>query len=195
MNMVNLLENCVRKYPQAPAITHGRTRLTYAELDARTNRLAHALLALGVRRGDTVGLALYNGNHFVEGMYAAWKIAAVPANISYRYVEREMIHVVRKGCIETVILDEELVGRFLALRSEATLQVGDRRKVTAYRPFDGSPPPSWWGEEARRASWNTRASSGDIPQKSRGRRGKGCRVTTRGGCSSPAAPQATPRPW
>ncbi|MER6798615.1 condensation domain-containing protein, partial [Amycolatopsis mediterranei] len=47
----------VRRTPDAVAVT-GDVTLTYAELDARANRLAHRLLALGARRDGLVGLLL-----------------------------------------------------------------------------------------------------------------------------------------
>ncbi|MFD7657526.1 amino acid adenylation domain-containing protein, partial [Actinosynnema sp. NPDC059797] len=42
--------------PDAPAVADDRTRLTYAQLDRRSDRVAHVLLARGVRPGDVVGL-------------------------------------------------------------------------------------------------------------------------------------------
>jgi acyl-CoA synthetase (AMP-forming)/AMP-acid ligase II len=72
-------------------VAHDR-RLTFAELDARANRLAHHLQDAGIGRGDHVGLQLLNGTEYVEGMLACYKLRAVPVNVNYRYVERELEH-------------------------------------------------------------------------------------------------------
>ena len=40
--------------------------------------------------GDHVGLYLYNGPEYVEGLFAAYKLRAVPINVNYRYVEAEL---------------------------------------------------------------------------------------------------------
>ena len=40
-----------RKFPDKEAIVYGDTRLTYREFNARVNRLAHALMDMGVKRG------------------------------------------------------------------------------------------------------------------------------------------------
>jgi long-chain acyl-CoA synthetase len=62
------------------ALVFGDARLTYAELDARANRAANALLALGVRAGDRLGIVLDNCVELLELYLAAMKtgIAAVP---------------------------------------------------------------------------------------------------------------------
>lgn len=51
--------------------------MTYAEIEAMVNRLAHAFRALGVNRGDRVVLALPNSCEAVVGIFAALKAGAV----------------------------------------------------------------------------------------------------------------------
>jgi len=63
--------------PHADAVVHGESRLSYAELDARANRLAHALIAHGVGRGDRVALGAQRGFGFVAGVLAVLKAGAV----------------------------------------------------------------------------------------------------------------------
>lgn len=67
-----------------------RRECTYAQLDERANRLAHFLAGAGVAAGDHVGLLLMNGAEYLEGMLAAFKLRAVPVNVNYRYVSREL---------------------------------------------------------------------------------------------------------
>ena len=81
-NLADLFENVVDYVPEREAVVCGERRLTFAQLDARANRLAHHLLANGVRRGDHVGLYLYNSTEYIEGALAAFKIRAVPVNIN-----------------------------------------------------------------------------------------------------------------
>ncbi|WP_197346707.1 AMP-binding protein, partial [Ralstonia pseudosolanacearum] len=54
-----LFEQQVARDPEAIAVTFGETRLSYAVLNARANRLAHHLLALGVQPEDRVAVALH----------------------------------------------------------------------------------------------------------------------------------------
>jgi 3-oxocholest-4-en-26-oate---CoA ligase len=115
-NIADLFESIADVIPDKPALVSGDTRLTFAELDARANRVANALVARGVRGGDHVGLYLYNGAEFVEGMLGAFKIRAVPININYRYVEEELAYLFSNADLVALLAQRELVPRALAVR-------------------------------------------------------------------------------
>ena len=89
-NLSELFERVADFVPGAPAMVTVQRRLTYAELERRANSLAHHLAASGIGPGDHVGLHLQNGTEYIEGMLACFKLRAVPININYRYVEREL---------------------------------------------------------------------------------------------------------
>jgi bile acid-coenzyme A ligase len=80
--------------PDAPAITAQGTTLTWRELHKRTNRMARAMLARGVKLGDFVTIALPNGIGFVEACYASWKIGATPQPVSSRLPASELAAIV-----------------------------------------------------------------------------------------------------
>ncbi len=71
-----LLANAAARFPDRPAVVDGERVLTYAELDSAANRLAHELAALGVVRGDRVGLYLAKSAHAVVGIYGILKAGA-----------------------------------------------------------------------------------------------------------------------
>src|SRR5882757_9042154 len=91
-NLSELFEQVAAKVPGSEALVTSGRRLTYAQLEERATRLANALRELGIRREDKVGLHLQNGTEYLEGMLAAFKLSAIPVNINYRYVERELEH-------------------------------------------------------------------------------------------------------
>ena len=78
--------------PDRTALVCGDRRVTYAELEARANRLAHHLAAQGVGERDHVAIYSFNSIEFVEAMLAAFKLRAVPINVNYRYVEDELLY-------------------------------------------------------------------------------------------------------
>ncbi|MFL6240794.1 MAG: acyl-CoA synthetase [Actinomycetes bacterium] len=89
-NLADLFEAVADADPDREILVVGDTRLTYRQLDERANRLANYLAETGVGVGDPVGLQLVNGSEYLEGMLAAFKLRAVPINVNYRYVEREL---------------------------------------------------------------------------------------------------------
>ena len=71
------------------AIVHEGRRVTRAELERRSNRLARAYAERGVRAGDLVTLALPNCIEFFEACLATWKLGATPQPISAKLPELE----------------------------------------------------------------------------------------------------------
>lgn len=80
----SFLEESAAQTPDKTALVCGEQRLTYAQIDAMANRLAQALLANGVGRGDRVLLFLPNSVELVVGIFATLKANAVfvPVNHS-----------------------------------------------------------------------------------------------------------------
>src|SRR6476646_4007018 len=89
-NLADLFERVADTVPSQLALVCGDRRLTFAEVDERATRLAHALADRGIGSGDHVALYLYNSTEYLEAMIAAFKIRAVPINVNYRYVEDEL---------------------------------------------------------------------------------------------------------
>ncbi len=89
-NLADLWEAVSDRVADRVAIVCGDRRVTYAELEARANALAHHLAGAGVGPGDHVGVLILNGPEYIETMFAAFKLRAVPVNINTRYVADEL---------------------------------------------------------------------------------------------------------
>src|SRR3954471_16078398 len=79
--------------PGRLALVAGDARLTYAELDARANRVGNALRDSGLDVGAHVAILSWNRAEWIEAMLGAYKARLVPINVNYRYVEDELRHV------------------------------------------------------------------------------------------------------
>ncbi|HEY2250739.1 MAG TPA: AMP-binding protein [Planctomycetaceae bacterium] len=77
MQLESFLEQSARRLPNKVALVFGEQRLTYAEIETRANRLAHALIASGVERGDRIAIFLDNGVEAVVSVFAVLKAGAV----------------------------------------------------------------------------------------------------------------------
>jgi 3-oxocholest-4-en-26-oate---CoA ligase len=115
-NVADLLERVADTVPHHLALVCGRRRLTFAELDTRATRLAHVLAAHGVGAGDHVALYLYNSTEYLEGMFAAFKLRAVPINVNYRYVEDELRYLLDDADANAVIFHREFGPKLAAIR-------------------------------------------------------------------------------
>jgi 3-oxocholest-4-en-26-oate---CoA ligase len=76
--------------PDSVAISEPGRDYTFAEFDDRAARLAAALESAGVGPGDKVACYLYNGAAYLEAVFAAVKLGAVPVNANYRYTREEL---------------------------------------------------------------------------------------------------------
>jgi fatty-acyl-CoA synthase len=81
-----------RKTPHRTALIHHDTTVTYAGLYERTTRLAHALRAAGVRRGDRIGYLGPNHPSYLETLFAAGTLGAVFVPLNTRLVGPEIAY-------------------------------------------------------------------------------------------------------
>jgi bile acid-coenzyme A ligase len=72
------------------ALTGEQQAVTFGELDRRSDQLAGALVARGVRGGALVPLALRNSPELIECIVAAWKLGAVPVPLRWDLPEWEL---------------------------------------------------------------------------------------------------------
>ena len=83
-----------RAQPGRVALVAGDRRRSFAELDARANRLGHAMRALGVGERDVVAVAYRNLPEFYDVTLAAARLGADIVPVSWRYKDAEVDHLV-----------------------------------------------------------------------------------------------------
>jgi acyl-CoA synthetase (AMP-forming)/AMP-acid ligase II len=93
MNLRDWFDTSFRHRPTEPALEWKGDVYTFGDIDARSNRMAHALQARGLQRGDRLGVYLANSIDFIDLYLASVKLGVifVPVNILYR--ERELTHI------------------------------------------------------------------------------------------------------
>jgi acyl-CoA synthetase (AMP-forming)/AMP-acid ligase II len=102
-NIADLFEHAVDAVPENPALKVADRVVTYAELEADANRLAHHLQAQGVGPGDHVAIYAKNSVEHVVALLAVTKIRAVNINVNYRYVESELDYLFDNADVVAVI--------------------------------------------------------------------------------------------
>jgi fatty-acyl-CoA synthase len=84
LSPVSFVERSAEVFGDLEAVVHGRRRYTWAQCRERSARLAAALAALGVGRGDTVSAMLPNTPEMVEAHYAVPALGAVLNTLNTR---------------------------------------------------------------------------------------------------------------
>ncbi len=90
MNIADLAEHAIDAVPDRVALICGDQQLTYAQLEAQANCLAHYLMHQGVKKDDKVGLYCRNRIEIVIAMLGVVKAGAIAVNVNFRYVEGEL---------------------------------------------------------------------------------------------------------
>lgn len=121
LNVADLFESVADAVPEREALVCGAQRRTFSELDQRANRLAHYLAGRGVKAGSHVGLYLYNCAEYIEAMLAAFKIRAVPINVNFRYVERELRYLIDNADLVALIYHRQLGPRVASVAGDFPL--------------------------------------------------------------------------
>lgn len=106
-NLADMFEHTVDVIPDRAALVCGSDRCTYAELEDRSNRLAHHLIDAGISPGDHIGIYGMNSIQWVEALLATLKVRAVPVNINYRYVEQELRYLFDNADLVGLIYSEQ----------------------------------------------------------------------------------------
>jgi 3-oxocholest-4-en-26-oate---CoA ligase len=101
-------EGVAGELPDAVAISEPGRDYTYAEFEDRAARLAAALAAVGVGPGDKVACYLYNGAAYLETVFAAFKLGAVPVNANYRYTGDELSALLADADAAALVFSGEL---------------------------------------------------------------------------------------
>jgi acyl-CoA synthetase (AMP-forming)/AMP-acid ligase II len=129
----NYMKSCVTHNPDALFFAYGDLRYTWAQMNAEVNRLAQALLKLGLQKGDKVTFMFHNSPEFLITNYAIQKAGAIPVPMNYRFTAREIEYQANHSD-STVFLFEDLW-------EEAVLQARPELKGIKHFIYKGKETP------------------------------------------------------
>ena len=142
-NLATIHEAISQAIGDREAIVFRDRRFTYADFTRRTRRLANLLIEHGFgcnterdalddwRSGqDHLGIYLYNGNEFLEGMLGAYKARVAPFNVNYRYVDEELVYLLNNAKTRALLYHSSLSDHVRRVRDqvpslELLIQVND----------------------------------------------------------------------
>ena len=132
MNLLHLFDLSLIARRDEIALEWAGAEFTFGEIEARSNRIAHALRARGLAKGDRLAVYLANRIELIDLYLACVKLGVifVPINILYR--DREIAHITGDAEPRFVIREEDLP----ALMIEAETASSERPSVD----LDGDTP-------------------------------------------------------
>ena len=108
--LIDVTRRHARTQPDKTALVFEGRTTTYGELELRSNRVANALLADGVRKGDHVGYLGKNTDGYFETWFGAMKIGAMMTPISWRLAVPEIRYMLEDADVRVLFAGRECVG-------------------------------------------------------------------------------------
>jgi len=135
----SLLEESAERFPDSSAVAFPvapmARRLTYRQLKEEAERFAGAMSAMGVGRGDRVGLLLPNCPQFVVAWFGLQRLGAVPVGNNPLYTQRELAHQLKDAGVEILVVLDLLYPLAGAVRDTVGLKTVIVTKVGDYLGF------------------------------------------------------------
>ncbi|MBI3256351.1 MAG: AMP-binding protein [Actinobacteria bacterium] len=116
-NLADVWETIATTAPERAALVHGDRRVTWAAFDRRAAAIAATLIADGAARDDKVAIYLHNRPEYLETTFAAAKVALVPVNTNYRYLEDELVYLWDNADAVAVVFEGRFADRIDAVRA------------------------------------------------------------------------------
>lgn len=121
MNLGTIITRSARYWPDHIAVADSQTRVSYAQLERRSNRLASGLVSLGVAVGEHVAILAANRVELVEAEVALYKAAMVKVPINARLSLDEVVRVLEDSCSVALITDATFAQALATRRAELPL--------------------------------------------------------------------------
>lgn len=129
------LERTASKYPDKTCTIFKGAKISYAEMNATTDRLAAGLDSLGIRKGDRVGIYIPNSPQFVIAYFALLKLGAIIVATNPLYTEREIIHQANDSGMTAMVLMTNNYEKIKAIQNQTKI-----KQIVATNIAEALPP-------------------------------------------------------
>ncbi len=117
----DIVREHARNSPDTDAFTFGDETMSFGALDEGSNRVAHALMALGVTKGERVSFLGKNHPLYFEALLGAAKIGAVMTPVNWRLAAPEVAYILSNCEARVVFVGEGFTDMLAQVRSETPL--------------------------------------------------------------------------
>ena len=135
LSPVSFLKRSAEVFPDKVGVIYGDQRFTYGEFQSRVYRLANALKAVGVGKGDKVAFICPNTPPMLEAHYAVPLLGAALVSINIRLSSNEFAYIIDHSDSKALFVDTEF-GDAVASIQDKLPKVEDLRQYLRYRRSD-----------------------------------------------------------
>ncbi|WP_223533187.1 long-chain-acyl-CoA synthetase [Pseudomonas sp. BF-R-30] len=115
-------EQATLRNPDGPALLQGDVTLSYSEVNQWANRIAHHLIGQGIGKGDVVAVFIENRPELLVTILAVAKVGAISALLNTSQTRDTLVHSVNLVAPVAIIVGEELVPAYLAVRERVSIK-------------------------------------------------------------------------
>ncbi|MGB0907677.1 MAG: AMP-binding protein [Maricaulaceae bacterium] len=117
-HLANIWETVAKAVPEAEAVIHEDTRLSWKEYEAQAARIAQVYVDHGLRPDAKVSIYAYNCAEYLVAQFGAFKARLGPVNVNYRYLETELAHVINNSDSEAIVYQASFAPRLASIRDQ-----------------------------------------------------------------------------
>jgi long-chain acyl-CoA synthetase len=110
-NLGHLFDVPLQLQPTSPALLQDDVVLTFSDLEKRCNRMANALVSLGIGPTDRVALMFTNDYRFIESLLGVMRVGAVPVPLNIRMGDDALVYVIADSESVVLIANSEMAAR------------------------------------------------------------------------------------
>ena len=136
--LADRLEEQAQRHGERPFVIYGDQRLSYAQVNARADQLAHVFHARGLRPGDVCALAMENRPAFFCCWFGLVKLGVVVGFVNTQVSGRPLVHALEAIEAKAMLVGEEVLGNVLATEGLPPLPLW--LVADAEQPWGGAMP-------------------------------------------------------
>ncbi len=122
INIGSFLTRRAMLSPNEEGLVCENVRLTFSELNSRANRLANAMKALGIKKGDHVAMLTLNEVEYFDMLFGLGKIGATLVPINYRLAGPEMEYILSNAEAKVLVFGKEYVEIVDSIRNQISIK-------------------------------------------------------------------------
>jgi long-chain acyl-CoA synthetase len=141
INVYKLLDNTVEDFGSKTAIWFMKNKISYKKFKDITDRLATALVDLGIKRGDVVAIMIPNFPQFLFSFYGILKAGGIVTACSVLHTEHELAYQLNDSGVEIIIAWDSQLTKINKIKDRTKLRKIIITNVFDYAPTGSKNPP------------------------------------------------------